>query len=155
MLLMVLISGCLGGKVEVREYIFMGVEKKDANDELNIVNLTIQGLNQEPTLNTFVFELKNEYGQVEWSGTAKKYIKIPESAGVYYIDDNQNNKIDVGDTLCVKAPLDGFYTLIWNEEEINYFAKGQTQGQQQQQTHITEANGLTLGKGTPQTKGDR
>ena len=121
MLLVVLISGCIGGEVKVREYIFMGLEKQDANDELNIVNLTIQGLNQEPTLNTFVFELKNANGQAVWSGAAKKYIKIPDSAGVYYIDVNQNNKIDIGDTFCVKAPQDGFYTLIWNEEGINYF----------------------------------
>ena len=121
MLLMVLISGCFGGEVKVREYIFMGLEKQDANDDLNIVNLTVQGLNQEPTLNTFVFELKNDYGQVIWSGTARKYIKIPDSAGVYYIDVNQNDKIDVGDTFCVKAPRDGFYTLIWTEDGINPF----------------------------------
>ena len=121
MLLIVVISGCIGGEVKVREYIFMGLEKKDANDTLNIVNLTIQGLNQEPTLNTFVFELKNANGQIVWSGTAKKYIKIPDSDGVYYIDVNQNNKIDMGDTFCVKAPRDGLHTLVWTEDGINPF----------------------------------
>ena len=119
LILMVLISGCIGGEVKVREYIFMSLEKLNANDQLNIVNLTVQGLNQEPKLNTFVFELKNANAEVIWSGNAVKYAEIPDSAGVYYIDVNQNNKIDVGDTFCVKAPEDGFYTLNWTEDGIN------------------------------------
>ncbi|MBU1940744.1 MAG: hypothetical protein KKC68_03120 [Candidatus Thermoplasmatota archaeon] len=120
MVLLVLVSGCLGGgEVKVREYIFMGLEKLNANDELNIVNLTVQGLNLEPRLNTFNFALKNGYGEVIWSGNAVNYTEIPDSTGVYYIDVDQNNKIDVGDTFCVKAPEDGFFILNWTEDGIN------------------------------------
>jgi len=42
-----------------------------------------------------------------------------DAAGLYYTDVNQNDLIDVGDTFCVKAPEDGFFTLDWTVEGIN------------------------------------
>lgn len=112
MLLVILSVGCVEEKSKI--YSILGLEKLNANDELNIVNLTVQGLQGEPKLNTVNFEFKNAYEEVIWSGNAVTYIEIPSAMGVYYIDVNQNDKIDVGDTFCVKAPEDGFFTLNWN-----------------------------------------
>ena len=117
MLLVILSVGCVEEKSQI--YGILGLEQLNANDELNIVNLTVQGIQGEPELNSVDWELKNDLGNVVWSGNAITYTEIPRAMGVYYIDVNQNGKIDVGDTFCVKAPEDGFFTLDWTVEGIN------------------------------------
>ena len=111
MLLVVFSIGCVEEKKKV--YGILGLVKLDANDELDIVNLTVDGIHGEPKLNTVNFELKNAYEEVIWSGNAIKYTDIPDTAGVYYTDMNQNDMIDVGDTFCVKAPNNGDFVLRW------------------------------------------
>ena len=68
-------------------------------------------------MNSVDWELTNDQGNVVWSGTAPKYTGVPDSAGVFYIDVNQNDKIDVGDTFCVKTPENGHFTLRWHIDE--------------------------------------
>jgi len=117
--LMQLVVFSIGCVEEKKVYGGLGLVKLNANDELNIVNMTVDGIFGEPKLNTVNFELKNELGNIVWSGIPVYYIEIPDEVGVYYIDVNQNDLIDTGDTFCVKAPEDGFFTLDWTVEGIN------------------------------------
>jgi len=115
MLVAVLGSGCVGGKVETEQPALIGLIKLDANDELNIVNWTVDGTSGDPKLGSFDWELKDDNSKLVWSGIAEKSDKIPDAAGVYYIDVNKNDVIDIADIFRVKAPADGNYTLYWTQ----------------------------------------
>ncbi len=113
MLLVVLSSSCTENGEKNEETGIIGLQYLGTNDELNIVNWTVDGVVGDPKLNSVDWELKNDTDEIVWSGIAVKYTEIPNVVGVYYLDVNQNNLIDVGDTFCVKAPENGHYILRW------------------------------------------
>jgi|GEM_PF-1814915 len=116
MLFTVFISGCAGGTVEEKEQpALIGLVKLDTNDELNIVNWKVDGTHGDPKLSSFDWELKEDNSKLVWSGLAEKSDKIPDDVGVYYVDVNKNNVIDIGDIFRVKAPEDGDFTLCWTQ----------------------------------------
>ena len=108
-------SGCVIGKVETEQPALIGLIKLDANDELNSVNWTVDGTSGDPKLDSFDWELKEDDSKLVWSGIALKRDIIPDAVGVYYIDVNKNDIIDIGDIFSVKAPADGNYTLHWTQ----------------------------------------
>jgi len=115
MLVAVLISGCTAGPVETEQPALIGLVKLDTNDELNIVNWTVDGALGGPKLGSFDWELRSQDApsRVVWSGIAEQFNGMPDAPGVYYVDVNQNGSIDVGDTFRVKAPEDGAFALLW------------------------------------------
>ena len=107
-------SGCIQSGEKEETLRLIGLEKLDANEELNIVNWTVQGNTGKPPKPSSVdWDLISEPGNTAWHGIAIEYTGLPGSTGVYHIDFNQNDKIDVGDTFCVKAPENGSFTLRW------------------------------------------
>jgi len=115
MLVTVFISGCAGGEVKTEQPALIGLVKLDTNDELNIVNWTVDGTYGDPKLSSFDWELKEDNSKLVWSGIAEKNDKIPDAVGVYYVDVNKNDVIDIGDIFRVKAPEDGDFTLCWTQ----------------------------------------
>lgn len=113
LLLVVLSSSCTENTEKKEETGIIGLQQLSTNDELNIVNWTVDGIVGDPKLSSVDWELKNDMDSIVWSGIAVKYTETPNVVGVYYIDVNQNNSIDVGDTFCVKTPGDGHYILRW------------------------------------------
>ena len=116
MLVAVLVSGCTAaGPVKTEQPALIGLVKLDTNDELNIVNWTVDGTLGDPKLGSFDWDLRvqDNPSMVVWSGIAEQSNAIPEAPGVYHVDVNQNGSIDVGDTFRVKAPEDGAFTLLW------------------------------------------
>jgi hypothetical protein len=117
MLLAILGSGCAGGggRVEKEQPALIGLIKSDTNDELNIVNWKVDGTYGDPKLGSFDWELKENNSRSVWSGIAEKSDKVPDAVGVYYVDINKNDEIDIGDIFRVKAPEDGDFTLYWTQ----------------------------------------
>ena len=117
-LFIVFIFGCSkGGNGEtVKEQpALIGLEKLDGDDELNIVNWKVQGTFGEPKLGSFDWELLEESSGSVWSGLAVKKKGIPDTVGVYFVDVNENDVIDIGDIFRVKAPKDSNYTVTWTQ----------------------------------------
>ena len=118
MLVSILSYGCAAGEIEEVEKeqpALIGLERLDANDELNIVNWRVQGTFGDPKLSSFDWELKEDNSKSVWSGLAIKQDKIPDAVGVYYVDVNKDDIIDIGDIFRVKAPNDGSFTLTWTQ----------------------------------------
>ena len=115
MLVTVFISGCARGEVKTEQPALIGLVKLNTNDELNIVNWTVDGTYGDPKLSSFDWELKEDNSKLVWSGIAEKSDKIPDAVGVYYVDVNKNDVIDIGDIFRVKAPEDGDFTLCWTQ----------------------------------------
>jgi hypothetical protein len=113
-LVLLLTSGCAAGEVKKEQPGLLGLVKLDTDDELNIVNWTVDGTQNDPKLGSVNWELKQDDSTLVWSGIAAEINGIPDAAGVYYIDVNKNDRIDIGDTFRVKAPEDGNFTLYWN-----------------------------------------
>lgn len=108
-------GGCIASKVENEQPALIGLVKQNANDELNIVNWTVDGTFGDPKLASFDWELIANDSTSVWSGIAEKNDKIPDAVGVYFVDVNKNNVIDIGDIFRVKAPGDGDFTLYWTQ----------------------------------------
>ena len=125
LLFMVLFSGCsasgdknekpTSGNTEKEQPALIGMVKLDVNDESNIVDWKVDGTFGGPKLGSFDWELKENNSVSVWSGIAEKNNKIPDAVGVYYVDVNNNDMIDIGDIFRVKAPRDGDFTLHWTQ----------------------------------------
>ena len=116
---MILVSlvgiGCAAPEVKTEQPGLLGLVKLDTSDESNTVNWTVDGTFGNPQLGSVKWQLRQDTGTV-WSGIAQRIdvADVPGTVGVYYIDINKNQAIDIGDMFSVKAPEDGDYTLYWN-----------------------------------------
>ena len=81
MLVLLLSSGCAAGEVKNEQPGLLGLVKLDTNDELNIVNWTVDGTQGDPKLSSVNWELKEDDSTLVWSGIAEKIRQYTRCCG--------------------------------------------------------------------------